>query len=91
MEHAHSANQLSRWQNLFTEWRMTSQHLMQWSRAAYDMANQATALSNLTPHHTKFTVIDLANAFFCLPFDEWLQSNFKVDSTLILGCHRAFL
>lgn len=32
--------------------------------------NPATALGTLTPQHTWFTVIDLANVFFCLPLAE---------------------
>lgn len=38
--------------------------------------NPTTALSLLTPDHEWFTVIDLANAFFCLPLDPRLQPIF---------------
>lgn len=38
--------------------------------------NPATALSLLTPNHQWFTVIDLANAFFCLPLHKSLQPIF---------------
>lgn len=31
--------------------------------------NPATALPLLTPKHQWFTLIDLANVFFCLPLD----------------------
>ena len=34
------------------------------------------ALQNLNPSHKFFTVIDLANAFFCLPLDPDSQAMF---------------
>ncbi|XP_037631697.1 uncharacterized protein LOC119491623 [Sebastes umbrosus] len=39
--------------------------------------NPHSALSMLTPAHTFFTCIDLANAFFCLPLAEHLQDIFS--------------
>lgn len=48
---------------------------MNWSKM-YGVPNLGTALSNSTPHHIWFTVIDLANVYFCLPLDERLQPIF---------------
>lgn len=39
--------------------------------------NPYTALSSLTPEHTWFSCIDLANAFFCLPLEENLHDVFS--------------
>ena len=39
--------------------------------------NPHSALSMLTPAHTSFTCIDLANAFFCLPLADHLQDIFS--------------
>lgn len=39
--------------------------------------NPYTALSSVTPEHTWFSCIDLANAFFCLPLREDLRNIFS--------------
>lgn len=44
--------------------------------APITVPNPATALQTITPTHTHFTVIDLANAFYCLPLAQHLQQIF---------------
>jgi len=44
--------------------------------AAYPVPDPHVSLNNLTLHHTHFTVIDLANAFFSLPLHKSAQELF---------------